>query len=123
MIRVVLCDDSPDLRVLFRLELEAEGDIEVVAVGADGHEAIDLVRQHRPDVVVLDLAMPKASGMHVIPRIKSDVPQARILVVTGTADQVLKLRSIEVGASACLDKRTGAAGLRVAVRSLGPRSS
>ena len=81
-LRVVIADDQPLMRAGFRAVLEATGSIEVVAEAGDGEEAIALYEQHRPDVMVLDLRMPKRDGVAVVQRVLELHPKACILVMT-----------------------------------------
>jgi chemotaxis response regulator CheB len=61
-LRVLICDDEPSLRTLLGIALGLEPDLEVVANGADGLDAVELAEQVRPDVVLLDLVMPRMTG-------------------------------------------------------------
>lgn len=115
-IRAVVCDDAPELRELFRVELGADGDIEVLGLARDGSEAVDLARRLRPDVILLDLSMPGLDGLEVIREVRAASPTTRVLVVTGSADEALQARTLEHGALRCLAKQTSAAELRIAVR-------
>ncbi|RJQ77849.1 DNA-binding response regulator [Pseudonocardiaceae bacterium YIM PH 21723] len=78
MITVLICDDAPIVRLGLRMLLDAEPDMTVVAEAGDGDEALDLVDLHRPDVLLLDLTMPKLDGLAVIRR----APDTRILVLS-----------------------------------------
>ncbi|MHB8695734.1 MAG: response regulator [Solirubrobacteraceae bacterium] len=115
-IRVVVCDDAPELRELFRVELEADGDIEVLALAADGKEAVALVTRFRPDVILLDLSMPGQDGLEVVRDVRAASATTTVLVVTGSVDDGLRARALEHGALRCLSKRTSAGELRTAVR-------
>ncbi|WP_155368136.1 response regulator [Catellatospora vulcania] len=81
MIRVVLVDDQPLLRSGFRALLDAEDDIEVVAEAADGQQGLALVRQHVPDVALVDVQMPVMDGIEVTGRIAADPALAGVHVV------------------------------------------
>lgn len=81
MIRVLLVDDQPLLRGAFRALLEAEADIQVVAEAGNGAEALRLTRQHRPDVVLLDIQMPVVDGIEATRRIAADSSLAAVHVV------------------------------------------
>ncbi|WP_106402293.1 response regulator [Actinocorallia populi] len=81
MIRVLLVDDQPLLRSGFRALLDLEDDIEVVAEGADGQEALALVREHLPDIVLIDIRMPVMDGIEATRRIAADPALARVHVV------------------------------------------
>src|SRR3984957_8980433 len=81
-IRVVLADDHPAVRDGLAAMVNQQADMEVVAEAGDGEEAIALYEQHRPDVMVLDLRMPKRDGVAVVQRVLELYPKACILVMT-----------------------------------------
>ncbi|MBT2231889.1 response regulator transcription factor [Nonomuraea sp. NEAU-A123] len=81
MIRVLLVDDQPLLRSGFRALLDLEGDIEVVAEAGDGMEGLALVREHRPDVALIDIRMPIVDGIEATRRIAADPALAGVHVV------------------------------------------
>ena len=81
--RAVVADDGEDMRELIVAALEASGSFTVVGRAADGTEAIEQVRQHRPDLAVVDLAMPGVSGLEAIPGIRAASPTTQVVVVSG----------------------------------------
>src|SRR2546423_12494166 len=81
-IRVVLADDHPVVRDGLAAMVNQQADMEVVAEAGDGDEAIALYEQHRPDVMVLDLRMPKRDGVSVVQRVLELHPKACILIMT-----------------------------------------
>jgi two-component system, NarL family, response regulator NreC len=84
--RVLLADDDAMVRQLLAL-LISEGEFDVVAEAADGQEAVEKAEQVRPDIVVLDLNMPRLSGLEAALRIRAISPGTRILVLTMTDDE------------------------------------
>ena len=82
-VRVVLADDTVEIRALLRLALELDGRFEVVGEAGDGEEAVRRADELRPDAVVLDLAMPVMDGLCAIPLLRSAVPNVKILVLSG----------------------------------------
>lgn len=105
-IRVLLADDTPDIRKLLRVNLELDGRFEIVGEAADGAEAVALTRSLRPDAVVLDLAMPVMDGLQAAPVIRECSPETRILVLSGFDHARMEARAREQGADGYLEKGT-----------------
>jgi YesN/AraC family two-component response regulator len=82
-IRIVLADDHVILRQGTRQLLEHEPDIEVVGEASDGAEAVELVSKLKPDIVIIDVAMPHMNGIEATKKIKEILPGTKILVLTG----------------------------------------
>ncbi|QYC37833.1 Transcriptional regulatory protein DegU [Nonomuraea coxensis DSM 45129] len=102
--RVVLADDHPVYRDGLRLMLASTGQVEVVGTAADGHEAVALVADLRPDVVVLDLQMPGLDGVSATERIVSAVPETGVLVLSMHEDDDTVLAAMRAGARGYLLK-------------------
>ena len=102
MIRVLLVDDHAVVRHGLKQLLATDAEIEVVGMAADGEEAVDLVRRHRPDVVLMDLAMPGLDGIGATRSIVGEHPDVRVVVLTSL------VRSANAGL-APLDPRAGRA--------------
>ena len=83
--RVVVVDDDPDLRFLLKMALDRDGVSTVVGEATNGREAIDVAREHQPDVIVLDQNMPLMSGTEAIPGLREAVPSARIVIYSAYA--------------------------------------
>lgn len=118
MIRVVLADDQALVRAGFRSLLDARDDVDVVGEAADGHEAVALAKQHRPDVVLMDIRMPGLDGLDATRQIASDPGLAAVRVVILTTfglDEYL-FDALRYGASGFLVKDTRPADLVEAVR-------
>ena len=107
-LRVVIVDDTPDMRLLVRLSLELDPHIEVVAEGGDGRAAIELAEQHQPDVLLLDLAMPVMDGMQALPRVVRASPRTTVLVLSGFAASAMADEAVAAGAHGYLQKGIGA---------------
>jgi len=103
-IRVIAVDDHPLLREGIAAVMQGEEDIELVAEGKSGKEAIDLFRLHRPDVTLMDLQMPDMNGIDAMTAIRSDFPNARFIVLTTYQGDVQALRALKAGASGYLLK-------------------
>ncbi|MEA2516794.1 MAG: hypothetical protein QOG16_632 [Actinomycetota bacterium] len=103
-IRVLIVDDVPDLRALFRLMLEKDGRFEVVGEAGDGNEAVARAGELKPDVIVLDIAMPGLDGINATPLLHQAAPGVRILVVSGFEGPGVAERAIAACATAFLSK-------------------
>ncbi len=103
--RVAIIDDTEDLRFLLRLILTRNG-MEVVGEAGDGYAGLELVRETRPDVVMLDLSMPVMDGRTALPLILRAVPRARVVVLTGFGSDELADELIEMGAVGYIQKGT-----------------
>ena len=101
-VRVLICDDEPDIRLLYRMAFEDLG--AEVSEATDGDDCIDQARLVCPDLVVLDLYMPKRDGLSALPELKRRCPGARVLVVSAHATGDAFTRSRARGATACFEK-------------------
>lgn len=104
MIRVLLADDQDLVRAGFRSLLDARDDIDVVGEAADGAEAVALAIRLRPDVIVMDVRMPRQDGISATAEIRRLVPQSRILVLTTFDDDALVAAAVDAGACGYLLK-------------------
>ena len=104
-IRAVVIDDAPDIRDLLVMVLTRSG-MRVVGQAGDGQAGVDVVRAERPDVVLLDLAMPVMDGVEALPLIRALVPDARIFVLSAFSDAVRDLVLADGGADGYLVKGT-----------------
>jgi DNA-binding NarL/FixJ family response regulator len=116
MIRVLLADDHTIVRQGVRLCLEAMGDIEVVAEAEDGQMAVQMAGQLRPDVAVIDLTMPRLSGVEAIRQIKRDVPQTEVVVLSVHDSEAYVVQALRAGAAGYVLKRNAATELAAAIR-------
>lgn len=103
-IRLLLCDDAAQLRRLYRLVFDAERDFVVVGEASDGQEGVSCARLLKPDVVLLDIAMPVMDGLEAIPGIKSAAPDAVIVMCTAMIDDRVRRRALELGATEFIEK-------------------
>lgn len=104
LIRILTVDDHALLRKGIAALVNAEPDMKLVAEAANGKEAIEKFRQHRPDVTLMDLQMPDLTGTETIVRIQSEFPEARIVVLTTYTGDVQVLRALRAGARGYLLK-------------------
>jgi len=116
--RVLIVDDHTMVRESLVSVLQADGDVQVVAQAADGIEAIEKAVQARPDVVIVDLSMPRLNGIEVVRRLREALPATRVLVLTMHQEDEYVLQAVRAGASGYLVKDSGASELLAAVRSL-----
>lgn len=115
-IRVVLADDHAIVREGIRLCLEAMGDIEVAGEAADGHEAIQLVRQLAPDVAVLDVTMPRLNGIEALRHIRREHPATATVMLSMHDNEAYVTQALRAGAAGYVLKRTAATELGRAIR-------
>ncbi|MFG2333993.1 response regulator [Streptomyces sp. NPDC048604] len=104
MIRVLIADDEPMIRAGVRTVLATDPDIEVVAEAVDGHDAVDLVQRHRPDVAVLDIRMPGINGIDAAAEIRNTVPATNIIILTTFGEDDYILMALGGGAAGFLIK-------------------
>jgi DNA-binding NarL/FixJ family response regulator len=116
LIRVLLADDHAIVRAGIRQFLERAGDIQVIAEADDGEIAQDLIRQHQPDVAVLDIQMPKASGIEVTRWVRANYPSVGVLILTAYDDDPYVLAVLQAGANGYVLKTASPADLIQAVR-------
>lgn len=96
--RLALCDDSAALVRLLELVFEVEDGIEVVGTAGDGVEVVDLCKRVRPDVLLLDVAMPRRDGIAALPHVLEASPATKVLVYTGFASDSVRRQALERGA-------------------------
>jgi DNA-binding NarL/FixJ family response regulator len=119
-IRVLLADDQTLLRATFRVLIDSSDDLQVVAEAADGHEAIEQARAHRPDVVVMDIHMPGLDGLAATAAICEDpnLSTTRVLILTTFEIEEYVARALRVGASGFLGKDASVEELLTGIRTV-----
>jgi DNA-binding NarL/FixJ family response regulator len=102
--RVFLCDDVADMRLLMRLTLEEVPDLKVIGEADNGDSALEAVTESQPDVVLVDLSMPGMAGLDLIPRLRERAPATGIVVYTALASPRVEAQVLECGADRFLKK-------------------
>jgi two-component system, NarL family, invasion response regulator UvrY len=118
MIRVLLVDDHAVVRTGFRLLLQSQPDIKVVAEAQSGEAACQMYAELTPDVVVMDLGMPGMGGLEALRRIRARNPAARVLALSAHDDPMHARRALREGALGFLSKRSAPEALIEAIASL-----
>lgn len=116
MIRVILAEDHHLVRQAICLLLEQASDIQVVGEASDGYETMRLLRQHRPDVLVLDIGMPRCNGLEVLKQMQSLSLPTRVVVLSVFDDHLMVQRALHQGATGYLLKRSVTEELLLAIR-------
>ncbi len=116
--RILIADDHPLLREALCQVLSKEQDMEVVGKAGDGEEVVDMAYQLKPDVVIMDIIMPKFDGIEASKKIKSTAPNIAILILTAYDDDNYVLGLLEAGAAGYLLKSARGQDLVEAVRAI-----
>ena len=112
--RVVLIDDDADLRAIMRAAINSMN-CEVVGEGGTGEEAIDLFRQHRPDLLLLDVTLETMSGTQALAAVKAEYPDAFVIMLTASADVETVQECIRGGAARYILKDTSVPRIKLMV--------
>lgn len=103
MAKILVADDSESIRLVLR-DILAIGNHEIVGEAIDGKEAIEKYTELNPDVILLDLAMPKKDGLTVVKEIINQDPQAKIILITASDDQKIITKCLSEGAKTSIAK-------------------
>lgn len=118
VIRVVVADDQEMVRAGFRLLLERVEDVDVVAEADDGEQAVARVREHRPDVALLDIRMPRLDGLSAARQVVDDVPETKVIILTTFDSDDYVHDALHAGASGFLLKSSPPERLVTAIRTV-----
>ncbi len=117
-ISVLLAEDHLIVREGLKVLLQREADIRIVGEASSGSEAVDMTRTLRPDVVVMDIAMPNLNGLEATRQILREAPGTKVLILSAHSDDAYVERGMEVGAAGYLIKQTSAQFLTDAIRTV-----
>ena len=116
--RLIIAVDHELVRSSLRLMLEGEQDLQIIAEAKDGQEAIELYRLHRPNLVLMDVKMPKVNGLEATRTIKEEFPTAKVLTVSAYQSQALTSEAIVAGADGYVSKLCPLQELLEAIRAV-----
>ncbi len=116
MLKILIADDHQVVRRGLRMTIDAEDDLRVVAEAADGAEVFALVKKHKPDVVLLDLQMPRQNGVETLQQLRPDFPDLPVLILTSFSDDAHLYAALRAGASGFLLKEMEGDDLVEAIR-------
>ena len=114
--RVVLVDDHTLVRAGLRTLLDTLEGVEVVAEAGNGASGLEAVREHRPDVLITDVTMGAMTGLELAEKVRAELPQTRVIVLSMFASDEYVMRALKAGASAYLLKDAAESELEVALR-------
>lgn len=120
-IRVLLCDDAEGFRALMRSTLEDDPSIEIVGEACDGLAGVEATAELQPDVVLLDMSMPRMGGLQAIPKMRRSAPRTSIIGLSSLAAERMAGPSIEIGAHSYLEKGTDLDEIRAAIHDAADR--
>lgn len=118
MIKVLIADDQELIRQSLQIVLNSKADIEVCDVAADGQDVIRSIRKEKPDVILMDIRMPKMDGVQCTKIIKENYPQIKIIILTTFDDDEYVYNALKYGASGYLLKGVSMAELAGAIRTV-----
>jgi DNA-binding NarL/FixJ family response regulator len=101
---VLICDDVPSMRMLLGATVERRPGLRVVGVAEDGEQAIEQAERLQPDVILLDLSMPRRTGLDALPEIKRVAPNAKVIVVSGFVSSMIAAEVLARGADSYIEK-------------------
>jgi len=117
-IRILLADDHAVVRAGFKMILSAQADMEIVGEAGNGREAVELAEELKPDIVVMDVAMPELNGIEATRRLATSLPHARVVALSMHKDSVYVRETLRAGARGYLLKDSPAGDLVSAVRAV-----
>ncbi len=116
MIRVLLVDDHPLVRLGLRSYLDTETDLDVIAEAENGRVAVELAQEHQPDVILMDLLMPEMNGLEAVEAIAALGLSSKIVILTSSLEDEKIIQALRLGAAGYILKTTAAAKVTAAIR-------
>lgn len=117
-IRILLADDHKLVRAGIRSLLQRLPDIEVVAEASNGHEALRLIEEHRPQIVLMDIAMPELNGLEATRRVAKTFPDVSVIILSIYSDEEHVYQALRAGAAGYLLKGAAIEELEIAIRAV-----
>jgi two-component system, NarL family, nitrate/nitrite response regulator NarL len=117
-VRIVIADDHPIFRDGLRKLLETEPDLQVIAEAGDGGEAVRMVQRHKPDIVLMDLAMPKRSGLQALRDLSGSSVLTRVIILAATVERGQLLEALQLGARGVVSKESATKLLLKSIRTV-----
>lgn len=118
MIKLIIVDDHKIVRTGLKMIIDKMSGIEIIGEAENGKQAIDAVRQFKPDVILMDVNMPEISGVEATRRISQHMPETKIIILTVHAENPFPAQLLEAGASGYLTKGCAAEELEKAIKSV-----
>jgi two-component system, NarL family, invasion response regulator UvrY len=118
MIRVLIVDDHPIVRHGLSYELAKASDIKVIDEASDGDEAMAKARSAKPDLVLLDIALPGKNGLEILKQLRAELPRIRVLILSAFPERQYAVRCLKSGAQGYLTKKSASAELITAIRKI-----
>jgi DNA-binding NarL/FixJ family response regulator len=122
-VRILLADDHKLVRAGIRSLLQRLPDIEVVAEASDGREALRLIEEHRPQIVLMDIAMPELNGLEATRRVAKTFPDVSVIILSIYSDEEHVYQALLAGASGYLLKGAAIEELELAIRAVAQRET
>ena len=115
-VTVVVVDDDPEYRRIARELLAQESELVLVGEAADGEEALALLRREQPDVLVSDLVLPRLNGIELTRRVREEMPDTRIVLISSYTEDAYQMLASDSGADAFVSKQVIRSSLVAAIR-------
>ncbi len=116
IIKIIIVDDHPLMRAGIRFAVNSQPDMRVIAEAGDGNEAMEIIKKHLPNVVLMDVLLPSANGIEVSINIRKLYPDIKIIIISGAADATFILQTIKAGFNGYLLKGCNNEELFFAIR-------